>query len=49
MMLSAPLVKVPAKARTTGQNGNKLSSGVRLTVDSAVDADALSRVISVLT
>jgi len=39
----------PLRAAGTGQIGIELPSGVRLTVDSAVDADALSRVIGVLT
>ena len=45
-MLSAPLVEVSAAARTTWKIGIKLSSCVRLTVDSTVDAEALSCVIS---
>jgi transposase len=49
VMLSAPSADVPADARTTGQIGIELPSGVRLTVDGAVDAEALSRVIIVLT
>ncbi len=48
MLLSAPLVEVSADARATGQIGIELPSGVQLTVDGAVDAEALSRVISVL-
>lgn len=48
-MLSAPPVEVAADARTTGQIGIELPSGVRLTVDGAVDAEALSRVMGVLT
>jgi hypothetical protein len=47
-MLSARPVDVPADARTTGKIGIELPSGVRLTVDGAVDAEALSRVIGVL-
>ena len=43
-MLSAPS---PA-AGGTGQIGIELPSGVRLTVDAAVDAEALSRVLGVL-
>ncbi len=49
VMLSAPPVEVAADARTTGQIGIELPSGVRLTVDGAVDAEALSRVMGVLT
>ena len=42
-------VSVPTKATAeSGQIGIELPSGVRLTVDAAVDADALARVISVL-
>ena len=48
VMLSAPPVEVPADARATGQIGIELPSGVRLSVDSSVDAEALSRVIGVL-
>ena len=49
VMLPAPPVEAPADARTAGQIGIELPSGVRLIVDSAVDAEALSRVIDVLT
>ena len=49
VMLPAPPVEAPADARTAGQIGIELPSGVRLTVDGAVDAEALSRVIGVLT
>lgn len=48
VMLSAPPAEVSADARTAGQIGIELPSGVRLTVDGTVDAEALSRVISVL-
>ena len=48
VMLPAPPVEAPADARTAGQIGIELPSGVRLTVDGTVDAEALSRVISVL-
>ena len=42
-------VSVPAPATAgSGQIGIELPSGVRLTVDAAVDADALARVLSVL-
>jgi transposase len=46
--LSAPPVEAPADARTAGQIGIELPSGVRLTVDGTVDVEALSRVIGVL-
>lgn len=48
VMLLAPPVEVAAGAWTAGQIGIELPSGVRLTVDGTVDAEALSRVISVL-
>jgi transposase len=48
VMLSAPPAEVPADARTAGQIGIELPSGVRLTVNGTVDAEALSRVIGVL-
>lgn len=42
-------VSVPAPATAgSGQIGIELPSGVRLTVDATVDADALARVMSVL-
>lgn len=42
-------VSVPTAATTgSGQIGIELPSGVRITVDAAVDADALARVMSVL-
>lgn len=41
-------VSVPSAASAgSGQIGIELPSGVRLTVDAAVDADALARVVSV--
>lgn len=43
--LPAPLARAPAG----GSIGIELPSGIRVTVDGAVDADALSRVIGVLT
>jgi len=46
VMLSAPPAEVSADARTAGQIGIELPSGVRLTVDGAVDAEALSRVMA---
>ncbi|MGC5799466.1 transposase [Sphingomonas sp. NFX23] len=48
VMLPAPPAEVSADARTAGQIGIELPSGVRLTVDGTVDAEALSRVIGVL-
>ena len=48
VMLSALPAEVSADAWTAGQIGIELPSGVRLTVDGAVDAEALSRVIGVL-
>ena len=48
VMLSVPPAEVAADARTTGQIGTELASGVRLTADGAVDAEALSRVTGVL-
>lgn len=44
-MLPAP----PSAAAGIGQIGIELPSGVRLTVDGSVDAEALSRVLGVLT
>ena len=42
-------VSVPTTATAgSGQIGIELPSGVRITVDAAVDADALARVMSVL-
>jgi transposase len=38
----------PAASRSCGQIGIELPSGVRLTVDGAVDGDALARVLAVL-
>jgi transposase len=43
-MLPAP----PSAGPGSGQIGIELPSGVRLTVDASVDAEALSRVIGVL-
>lgn len=48
VMLSAPPAEVPADARTAGQIRIGLLSDVRLTVDGAFDAEALSRVIRLL-
>lgn len=42
------LPAVPPPAQTCGQIGIELPSGVKLTVDAGVDADALARVIGVL-
>ena len=44
--LSQPAV--PPPVQPCGQIGIELPSGVKLTVDAGVDADALSRVIGVL-
>ena len=44
LALSAPTVA----ARSDGVIGIELPSGIRVTVDATVDADALSRVIGVL-
>jgi transposase len=41
VMLSAPPVEVAADARTKGQIGIELPSGVRLTIDGTVDVEAL--------
>jgi transposase len=49
--ISEPVVAVvpaPSVPQHCGQIGIELPSGVRLTVDAAVDADALARVIAVL-
>jgi transposase len=45
---AAPTAPSSAAMCGTGQIGIELPSGVRLTVDAAVDADALARVIGVL-
>jgi transposase len=50
--VAAPLVPTmasPEPALPSGQIGIELPSGVRLTVDAAVDVDALARVLGVLT
>ena len=44
----APVAQVPLMPQGCGQIGIELPSGVRLTVDAAVDAEALARVIAVL-
>lgn len=44
-----PTMAPPEPVPTCGQIGIELPSGVRLTVDSAVDAAALARVLGVLT
>jgi transposase len=46
--LPVPTMASPEPALPGGQIGIELSSGVRLTVDAAVDADALARVLGVL-
>ncbi len=43
------MLPAPSPAAGTGQIGIDLPSGVRITVDGSVDAEALSRVIGVLT
>ncbi|MEP7007377.1 MAG: transposase [Sphingomonas bacterium] len=51
VQISEPAVMLPAPssaAPSSGQIGIELPSGVRLTVDASVDAEALSRVIGVL-
>lgn len=45
---TVPTVPASSLPRPSGQIGIELCSGVRLTVDAAVDADALARVIGVL-
>lgn len=44
-----PTIVSPEPALPCGQIGIELPSGVRLTVDAAIDADALARVLGVLT
>lgn len=46
---SVPILPSPESTRPGGQIGIELRSGIRLTVDTEVDADALARVIAVLT
>lgn len=46
---SAPTITLPQPVSPGGQIGIELPSGVRLTVDGSVDADALARVLAVLT
>lgn len=46
--ISAPVIPVPSVPPACGQIGIELPSGVRLTVDAAVDAEALARVMAVL-
>lgn len=46
---SVPMLPSPEPTRPGGQIGIELGSGIRLTVDTDVDADALARVLSVLT
>ncbi|MGY4395327.1 transposase [Sphingomonas sp. UYAg733] len=53
VQISEPTAMLPAPAPSpaapgSGQIGIELPSGVRLTVDASVDAEALSRVIGVL-
>ncbi len=44
----APVAEAPLLPKGYGQIGIELPSGVRLTVDAAVDAEALARVLGVL-
>lgn len=46
---SVPMLPSPEPMRPSGQIGIELGSGIRLTVDTDVDADALARVLAVLT
>lgn len=46
---SVPILPSPEPTRLGGQIGIELRSGIRLTVDTSVDADALARVLAVLT
>jgi transposase len=46
---SVPMLPSPEPTRPGGQIGIELGSGIRLTVDTDVDADALARVLAVLT
>lgn len=44
----APVLQPPAPAEAPGRIGIELPSGVKLSVDASVDAEALGRVLSVL-
>lgn len=44
----SPALPAPASSPVSGLIGIELPSGIRVTVDAAVDADALSRVIGAL-
>jgi transposase len=46
---SVPTLPLPEPTRPCGQIGIELRSGIRLTVDTGVDPDALARVLAVLT
>jgi len=46
---SVPILPSPEPSHAGGQIGIELRSGIRLTVDTGVDADALARVLAVLT
>ena len=46
---SVPILPSPEPTRPGGQIGIELCSGIRLTVETDVDADALARVLAVLT
>ena len=43
-----PLLPAPSSAQPTSKIGIELPSGIRLSVDSGVDAEALARVLSVV-
>lgn len=45
---SVPALPLPEPMPPGGQIGIELCSGIRLTVDTGVDADALARVLGVL-
>jgi len=45
---ASPPISCAASPKVSGQIGISLPSGIRLTVDANVDADALARVLSVL-
>lgn len=46
---SVPVLPLPEPTRPGGQIGIELGSGIRLTVDTDVDADAMARVLAALT
>ena len=45
---AAPIPSLPAPPEPTGRIGIELPSGIRLSVDAGVDAEALARVLSVV-